>query len=125
MVLPRHDAVEDQPAQALRVPDGGREGDPAAAEGADQDRVGDAEGVAEVDDVVGPALPGPLPGIAAVRATAPPLVQVDDLGELGHGAEHGLEQGVVRPGPPCRAMIVGRSAMDGPSGTRWAPSTSK
>jgi hypothetical protein len=47
------------------------------------------------------------------------MIEIDELRDVGQVREARLE------GPPCNSSSVGRSRMCGPSGTNFAPSTSK
>ena len=90
------------------------------------DRAIDLQGIAERAHVVGPLFGGPglrRPGIATTAATQ---VHVDDLGDVAQRGEDRLEASVV--GSTGRAVQEDQRrffAHAGPSGTSFAPSTSK
>ena len=79
-----------------RMPRGVVEGDDGAEAHAEHDRPLDRQRVAELPDVVGPALEPSSSGLTDVAAPAAALVEVDDLGALGEPRpELDLEEQVV------------------------------
>ena len=69
--------------------------DHAAERGAQHDRADDAEGVAESGHVVAPLRQLPAFGGAVLAAAVTPMVQIDDLGDVGQGGVSGPVDRVV------------------------------
>ena len=118
--------LEHETARVARMTGAVQHRDEATHRVAQDDRPGDADGVAECPHVVRAGFEGPRVRVVPGRAAMVPQVQVDHLRDGREPAEVGLEVRVVvsarvRHG---RARPSGGHASIGPFGTSAAPSTS-
>ena len=97
----------------------------AAERRAEHDRIDDAERVAEGAHVVTPLRQIPALPRAILAAAVAAVVEIDDLGDVGQGRVGGPVDRMVGAWPPCSISSTGFSRITGPSGTNFAPSTSK
>ena len=118
-------ADQDQPGRVGRMARGVGQRDHAAERGAQHDRIDDAQRLAERVHVVAPLRQIPALPRAVLAAAVAAMVEIDDLGDVGQSRIGRPVDRVVEAGPAMSISSTGFSRITGPSGTNFAPSTSK